>query len=233
MEIQGKVEKQKIKRENWLLIKFFLGFGEGEKGAEGREEEPLDGGVFEYIVGEGRGFEGEEKDEHDAKGYLEPAPSATHAVTTDMEASDEREVEDKDSNPDHTTFNKEFHKIIVRIIGTMRGTTETLRDARKGIHTGPEESVFFLDRVAGDVLPEGDAPEERAIWIRLETLAHAGLETLRKDKEDKGEEKERKEEQAIAKERDQEDKEKECDPGHPSKGEEKHEGKEAEEREDE
>ncbi len=225
MEIQGKVEKQKMKRENWLLIEFFLGFGEGEKGAEGREEEPLDGRVFEDVVGEGRGFEGEEKDEHDAKRYLESAPSATHAVATDKESSNEREVEDKDADPDHATFDKEFHKIIVWIIGTMRGTPETLRDARKRIHTRPKEGTFFLDRVAGDILPEGDAPEERAIWVRLETLAHAGLETLGKDKEDKGEEKERKEEQAIAKERDQEDKEKERNPGHPSKGEEKNEGK--------
>ena len=89
MEKQGKVEKQKMKRENRLLFGFLLGFGESKKGAEGREEEPLHGSVFENIVGESRDLEREEKDKHDTVGYGETTSRPTHAVATDEETPDE------------------------------------------------------------------------------------------------------------------------------------------------
>lgn len=134
MEKQGKVEKQKMKRENRLLFGFLLGFGESKKGAESCEEEPLDRSVFENIVGESRDLEREEKDEHDAVGYGETTSGPTHAVATDEETPDEREIEGENSHSDHTSFDKEFDPVIVRIIGTMAGATETLGDSGEGVH---------------------------------------------------------------------------------------------------
>lgn len=76
-------------------------------------------------------------------------------------ASDEKDV---DGESYDAAFNKELHKVVVRIITwSSTHTANVLRNDRKGVHPTSKERIAVCDGRIHSVLPELDPPRDGAV----------------------------------------------------------------------